>query len=72
MPLKKLNVSPNECLFVGDHPDKDVKAAQMVGMKGIWKKDSQSKNVEADFIIDDLAEIPIIIEILSHQICKSC
>jgi putative hydrolase of the HAD superfamily len=69
--LEQLNVSPNESLFVGDHPDNDVKAAQKVGMKGIWKKDFQWKNVEADFIVNDLAEIPIIIETLSHQINES-
>lgn len=63
--LERLNVSPNESLYVGDHPDNDVKAAQNVGMKGIWKKDFQWKNVEADFIADDLAEIPIIIETIS-------
>ena len=70
--LEQLNVSPNESLFVGDHPDNDVKAAQNVGMKGIWKKDIQWKNVEADFIVDDLAEIPIIIETFSQQISESC
>ncbi len=36
--LEQLNVPPNVSLFVGDHPDNDVKAAQSVGMKGIWKK----------------------------------
>nr|WP_307332046.1 hypothetical protein [Evansella vedderi] len=24
---------PNECIFMGDHPKNDVKAAQRVGMK---------------------------------------
>jgi putative hydrolase of the HAD superfamily len=70
--LERLDVSPNESLYVGDHPDNDVKAAQNIGMKGIWKKDFQWKNVEADFIADDLAEIPIIIETLSQQISESC
>ncbi|MEH7239083.1 HAD family hydrolase [Bacillus sp. JJ1562] len=36
--LEKLNVSPNECIFFGDHPDNDVKAVRNVGMKGIWKR----------------------------------
>lgn len=60
--LDQLNVTSNECIFVGDHPDNDIKAAQNVGMKGIWKKDIQWNNVEADFIIDDLGELPLIIE----------
>jgi putative hydrolase of the HAD superfamily len=70
--LDQLNVLPNESLFVGDHPDNDVKAAQNVGMKGIWKKDFQWDNVEADFIVDDLEELPLIIENLSQQIIESC
>lgn len=59
---EQLNVSPNECIFVGDHPDNDVKAARNVGMKGIWKRDFQWNNVQADFIVDDLGELPLIIE----------
>ena len=63
--LNQLNVTSNESLFVGDHPDNDIKAAQNVGMKGIWKKDFQWNDVEADFIVDDLGELPLIIENLS-------
>ncbi|MBN6888757.1 HAD family hydrolase [Cytobacillus horneckiae] len=70
--LDQLNVSPNECIFVGDHPDNDVKAARNVGMKGIWKRDFQSNNVEADFIVDDLGELPLIIENLRQQIIETC
>jgi putative hydrolase of the HAD superfamily len=56
--LNQLNVLPNQSVYVGDHPENDVKAAQKVGMKGIWKKDTQWSNVGADFIIDDLMELP--------------
>ena len=59
--LAKLDVLPNESLFIGDHPNNDVKGAQNVGMKGIWKKDYQWSNVDADYIVDDLAELPAII-----------
>jgi putative hydrolase of the HAD superfamily len=69
--LEQLNVSPNQSLFVGDHPDNDVKAAQNVGIKGIWKKDFQWNNVEADFIVDDLAELSLIIENLNKQFIES-
>lgn len=65
--LEQLNVSPNESIFVGDHPENDVKAAQNVGIKGIWKKDFQWNNIEADSTIDDLSELPSIIEKLSKQ-----
>ncbi|GAB3806917.1 hypothetical protein GCM10028868_36330 [Virgibacillus kimchii] len=49
--LEKLNVLPSESIFVGDHPENDVKAAQNVGMKGVWKKDYQWDNVEFDYIV---------------------
>ncbi|MFB9760143.1 HAD family hydrolase [Ectobacillus funiculus] len=65
--LEQLNVLPHESIFVGDHPENDVKASQNVGMKGVWKKDFQWNDVQADFIVDDLAELPLIIEKLSKQ-----
>ncbi|MEC5424318.1 HAD family hydrolase [Virgibacillus sp. C22-A2] len=69
--LDKLNVLPSESIFVGDHPEKDVKAAQNVGMKCVWKRDYQWDNVKADFIVEDLKELPLIVDKLSHNI-KSC
>ena len=70
--LEQMNVLPHECVFVGDHPDNDVKAAQNVGMKGIWKKDWQWKNVDADFIVDDLGELPKIIETINLEVSSGC
>ncbi|MET3696622.1 putative hydrolase of the HAD superfamily [Bacillus oleivorans] len=66
--IKKLNISPNESIFMGDHPENDVKAAQKIGMKGIWKKDFQWNNVDADYIVEDLAEVPLIIANLNKQL----
>lgn len=65
--LNILNVQPNEAIFVGDHPENDVLAAKKVGMKGIWKKDLLWRNAEADFIVDDLGELPFIIEKLMKE-----
>ena len=59
--LKELNISANEGVFMGDHPENDVLAAKNVGLKGIWKKDFQWNNVNADYIVDDLWELPLII-----------
>ena len=70
--LEQLNVSPNESIFVGDHPENDVKAAQSVGIKGIWKKDFQWNNIEADFTIEDLSELTPIIVTLNKQSIESC
>jgi putative hydrolase of the HAD superfamily len=65
--LNQLNVESNQSVFVGDHPENDVKASQNAGMKSIWKKDVQWDIVDADFIIDDLAEIPMIIKNLNIE-----
>ncbi|SFJ28458.1 putative hydrolase of the HAD superfamily [Halobacillus dabanensis] len=62
---ERLRVHPEECVFIGDHPVKDVKAAQDVGMIGIWKRDHQWNAVEADYVIDELDEIPKIIQQLT-------
>ncbi|SDN04742.1 HAD family hydrolase [Bacillus sp. OK048] len=59
--LERLKVSVSQSVFVGDHPENDVKASRNLGMKGIWKKDSQWNGVEADYTVNDLAEIPLLI-----------
>ncbi|MDQ0232667.1 HAD family hydrolase [Metabacillus malikii] len=65
--LKKLNVSSSQTIFVGDHPENDVYAAQHVGITGIWKKDLQWDNVQADYTIQQLGELPQIITNLNEQ-----
>lgn len=64
--LHKLDVAPSESVFIGDHPENDVKAAQNVGLKGIWKKDKGWNDVQADAVIKDLLELPFIIERFSR------
>jgi len=66
--LKKLNVEPSESVFIGDHPENDVKAAQNVGMKGIWKRDSQWTDIKADAIIDDYLELPLVLKKLERNL----
>ncbi|WP_413375602.1 HAD family hydrolase [Alkalihalobacillus sp. 1P02AB] len=67
--LKRLKTSPNESLFVGDHPENDVRAAQNVGIKGIWKKDIYWNHVAADLIVDDLVELPLMVEGVNRSFC---
>ncbi|MFD2118032.1 HAD family hydrolase [Paenibacillus yanchengensis] len=58
--LSKLKSSPEQAIFVGDHPINDIRASQAVGMQAIWKRSphvATVTNVEADAIIDDLEEI---------------
>ncbi|WP_337019290.1 HAD-IA family hydrolase [Oceanobacillus massiliensis] len=59
--LSQMNVSRNESMYVGDHPENDVDAARNIGMCGVWKRDKQWDDAEADFIIDDLTELRLII-----------
>ncbi len=44
--LEQLNVSPKQSIYVGDHPENDIKAAELLGMKGIWKKNVQWNSFE--------------------------
>lgn len=59
--LSKLQVKPEESMFIGDHPVNDVEAAKKVGMIGVWKRDSAWDEPTADYIIDDLIEVPLIV-----------
>lgn len=68
--LRNLNVLPSESIYVGDHPENDVQASQYVGIKGVWKRDSQWDKVKADFIVEDLGELPLIVDTLSKQNIK--
>lgn len=55
--MQQLSVAPENSVYVGDHPENDVKASREAGMIGIWKRDSYWKEAEADFIIEDLEEL---------------
>jgi putative hydrolase of the HAD superfamily len=58
-----MNLLPEECVYVGDHPTNDVMASKNVGMRGIWKEDTYYKDLfEYDEIVRDLIEIEEIIE----------
>lgn len=59
--LKQLNVKAHRSIFIGDHPENDIKGAKAVGMKTVWKKDHQWQQGNADVTIDDLFEIPDIV-----------
>ncbi|ASK63747.1 L-2-haloalkanoic acid dehalogenase [Virgibacillus phasianinus] len=59
--LNQLHVSPNEAMYVGDHPDNDIKAARSIGMTGVWKGNPYWNSVDADFVINDLIELSLLI-----------
>lgn len=56
--LDKLGVPAEQAMYIGNHPDNDVRASRAVGMKAVWKRSPQYAAVaEAHAVIDDLAEI---------------
>ena len=53
--LNKLNVKPEECLMVGDRPERDIKGAKKLGIKTCFAKYGNPKGTaKADYIINDI------------------
>jgi len=65
--LAKLHVRATSSMFVGDHALNDIEAAQNIGMIAIWKRNDASPTVKADFIIDELIEIPQLVHKLNEK-----
>ncbi len=63
--LKKINLAPEESIFVGDHLDNDVKAAESLGMIGVWKKNNNKDNIEIEYKIEALSDLIRIVEKLN-------
>jgi len=63
--IKELKLKPEEILFVGDHPARDIVGAQKVGMKTALAKYGQvvkAKNVKPDFELKKIDELVKIIK----------
>jgi putative hydrolase of the HAD superfamily len=66
--LERLNVTAAQAVFVGDHPAVDIAGARGAGMRAIWKRDANvAEAVEADAVIDELAELLTLLRIASRQ-----
>ncbi len=59
---ERLQVAPHQSVFVGDHPEKDIDAAQFVGMKGFWIMNSRYDCAHADEYITDLSHLPFVMQ----------
>lgn len=58
--VKKLNVAPENCLFVGDHPVNDVAGAKRAGMTAAWVKNGKrwtETEFSPDYTLEDLLKI---------------
>jgi putative hydrolase of the HAD superfamily len=66
--MTRLGVLAQDSVFVGDNPDADILGAKSAGMRTIWKYSSQWLEAkEADVSIDDLSEIPSILELFDER-----
>ncbi|TRZ35604.1 HAD family hydrolase [Niallia circulans] len=65
--LQRLDATPDESLFIGDHPQNDVEAARNVGMLGVWKENSDWSSAGMEYIVKDLTEIPMLIRKLNQD-----
>lgn len=53
--LERLEADAAETVFVGDHPEVDIKGARSAGMRAIWRRDSTvSRAVEEDSTTDEV------------------
>lgn len=61
--LRKLKLKANECLMVGDLPERDIKGAKKLGMKTCFARYGNPKirKTDADYEINDLSELLTII-----------
>jgi putative hydrolase of the HAD superfamily len=60
--MARLGVMPYESVFVGDHPVNDIEASQLCGMEAVWKRDLYWGKAAVKWEIDDLEELPLIID----------
>jgi len=60
----KLGLSPNECLMVGDWPERDIKGAKALGMQTCFAKygNPEASAPDADYEINDIKELLEIVE----------
>lgn len=70
--LDRLRVTPDEALFIGDNPDKDIRGARGVGMKSVHViasplTRSVRGETEADFAVESLTQLPLILRQLEGQ-----
>lgn len=55
---QQLKVKPNECLMVGDWPERDIEGAKAIGIKTCWAKyGGQNKEANADYEIENILEL---------------
>ncbi len=63
---RKLKARPDECLFVGDNPERDIKGAKAVGMKTAWAKYGyiigNKRKGKADFVLRKFKDLEKVVK----------
>ena len=61
---KQLKVEPEQCMMVGDWPERDIKGAKLLGMKTAFAKYGATKEstVKADYTLKSVEELVYIAE----------
>ncbi|TKD72520.1 HAD family hydrolase [Pseudalkalibacillus hwajinpoensis] len=60
--LRRLNVQPDEAVYVGDHHENDIIGAKSAGLKTIWKKDDQVSKGEENASVHSLLDILLVLD----------
>jgi putative hydrolase of the HAD superfamily len=64
--LKKLKLKPQECLMVGDWPERDIKGAKAIGMRTCFAKygNPKIKKTDADY---EISNIKMLLDIVGKK-----
>lgn len=60
---RRLAVTPEDSVFVGDNPEADVRGSKSAGMRAVWVRDSWwEEPIEADDVVDHVEQVVRIVE----------
>ncbi len=62
--VKMLKIKPQDCIMIGDMPERDIAGAKKIGLKTCFASygNPKAKNVKADFVIKDIRELVEIVK----------
>lgn len=60
--LKELKVKPNEAIYVGDNPTRDIKEAKRNGLLTAFAKYGSENNAKADYVLNKISDLKKIVE----------
>lgn len=70
--MEQMKMPPEACVYVGDHLENDVQAAEKVGMTAVWKKDRKEEELLGFHSISQLTELPALLQKMNTKEERSC